>query len=48
MTARKNLVMIGNGMAGVRAIEEILDANPYMFDMTIFAAQLRQHLSGEG
>lgn len=48
MAARMNLVMIGNAMAGVRAIEEILDANPGMFDMTIFAAQLRQHLSGEG
>ena len=39
MTAQKKLVMIGNGMAGVRAIEEILDANPTMFDITIFGAE---------
>ncbi len=39
MTTKKKLVMIGNGMAGVRAIEEILDANPDMFDITIFGAE---------
>jgi len=37
--AKKKLVMIGNGMAGVRAIEEILKANPDMFDITIFGAE---------
>jgi len=36
---KKKLVMIGNGMAGVRAIEEILKANPDMFDITIFGAE---------
>jgi len=36
---KKKLVMIGNGMAGVRAIEEILAANPDMFDITIFGAE---------
>ncbi len=36
---KKKLVMIGNGMAGVRAIEEILQANPDMFDITIFGAE---------
>ena len=36
---KKKLVMIGNGMAGVRAIEEILGANPDMFDITIFGAE---------
>jgi len=39
MAARKKLVMIGNGMAGVRAIEEILEANPDMYDITIFGAE---------
>ncbi|MDX8376785.1 MAG: nitrite reductase large subunit NirB [Mariprofundales bacterium] len=39
MSDKKKLVMIGNGMAGVRAIEEILKANPDMFDITIFGAE---------
>ncbi|MDQ6992354.1 MAG: nitrite reductase large subunit NirB [Mariprofundus sp.] len=39
MPTKKKLVMIGNGMAGVRAIEEILKANPDMFDITIFGAE---------
>jgi len=39
MSARKKLVMIGNGMAGVRAIEEILEANPDMYEITIFGAE---------
>lgn len=39
MSEKKKLVMIGNGMAGVRTIEEILDANPDMFDITIFGAE---------
>ncbi|MDQ7001483.1 MAG: FAD-dependent oxidoreductase, partial [Ghiorsea sp.] len=39
MSDKKKLVMIGNGMAGVRAIEEILKANPDMFEITIFGAE---------
>ncbi|MDQ6953857.1 MAG: nitrite reductase large subunit NirB [Mariprofundaceae bacterium] len=39
MNNKKKLVMIGNGMAGVRAIEEILNANPDMFEITIFGAE---------
>jgi len=39
MGNKKKLVMIGNGMAGMRAIEEILNANPDMFDITIFGAE---------
>jgi len=39
MAARKKLVMIGNGMAGVRTIEEILEANPDMYEITIFGAE---------
>ena len=36
---KKKLVMIGNGMAGMRAIEEIIAAAPDMFDITIFGAE---------
>lgn len=32
---KQNLVMIGNGMAGVRTIEEILDRNPDKYNITI-------------
>jgi|UPI00037D4106 nitrite reductase (NADH) large subunit len=39
MSTKKKLVMIGNGMAGVRAIEEILNSNPDLFDITIFGAE---------
>jgi len=39
MNDKKKLVMIGNGMAGMRAIEELLEANPDMFDITIFGAE---------
>ncbi len=39
MNTKKKLIMIGNGMAGMRAIEEILEANPDMFDITIFSAE---------
>jgi nitrite reductase (NADH) large subunit len=33
---KKKLVMIGNGMAGVRTIEEIIKLDPNQFDITIF------------
>ncbi|KKK36530.1 nitrite reductase [Mesobacillus campisalis] len=33
---KRQLVMIGNGMAGVRTIEEILKINPDAFQITIF------------
>jgi len=36
---KKKLVMIGNGMAGMKAIEETLESNPDMFDITIFGAE---------
>ncbi|WP_066071433.1 nitrite reductase large subunit NirB [Neobacillus soli] len=35
----KKLVMIGNGMAGVRTIEEILKVSPEPFEMTIFGQE---------
>ncbi|MDL4843034.1 nitrite reductase large subunit NirB [Aquibacillus rhizosphaerae] len=36
---KQKLVMIGNGMAGVRAIEEILRENPNLYDITIFGQE---------
>ena len=38
MTKRK-LVVIGNGMAGVRTVEEILKINPNAFEITIFGKE---------
>ncbi|WHY78079.1 nitrite reductase large subunit NirB [Neobacillus sp. WH10] len=35
----KKLVMIGNGMAGVRTIEEILKLSPEQFEITIFGQE---------
>ncbi|HEY2421712.1 MAG TPA: nitrite reductase large subunit NirB [Neobacillus sp.] len=35
----KKLVMIGNGMAGVRTIEEILKVSPNKFEITIFGQE---------
>ncbi|MBO1512714.1 nitrite reductase large subunit NirB [Metabacillus bambusae] len=36
---KKKLVLIGNGMAGVRAIEEILKVSKDLFDITIFGSE---------
>ncbi|MBT2134971.1 nitrite reductase large subunit NirB [Croceibacterium sp. LX-88] len=38
---REKLVVIGNGMAGCRAVEEILARDPERFDITIFGAEPR-------
>ena len=35
----KKLVMIGNGMAGVRTIEEILKVSPNKFEITILGQE---------
>jgi nitrite reductase (NADH) large subunit len=35
----KKLVMIGNGMAGIRTIEEILKLAPEQFSITIFGQE---------
>ncbi len=37
--ARPKLVVVGNGMAGVRAIEELLKIAPDLYDITIFGAE---------
>ncbi|WP_420854578.1 nitrite reductase large subunit NirB [Sneathiella marina] len=36
---KPKLVLIGNGMAGVRTIEEVLKINPDLFDITIFGSE---------
>jgi nitrite reductase (NADH) large subunit len=36
---KKKLVLIGNGMAGIRAIEELLKIAPDMYDITVFGAE---------
>jgi nitrite reductase (NADH) large subunit len=37
--ARKKLVVIGNGMAGMRTVEEILARRPDDFEITVFGAE---------
>ena len=36
---RLKLVMIGNGMAGVRTLEELLKIAPDLYDITVFGAE---------
>ena len=36
---RMKLVMVGNGMAGVRALEELLKISPDLYDITVFGAE---------
>ncbi len=38
---REKLVVVGNGMAGCRAVEEILERDPDRFEITIFGAEPR-------
>jgi len=40
-SARPHLVVIGNGMAGCRAVEEVLERDPERFRITIFGAEPR-------
>ncbi|TSE26672.1 Nitrite reductase NAD(P)H [Tepidimonas thermarum] len=37
--AKMKLVMVGNGMAGVRALEELLKIAPDLYDITVFGAE---------
>jgi nitrite reductase (NADH) large subunit len=39
MNTRKKLVVIGNGMAGIRTIEELLKIAPEQYDITVFGAE---------
>ncbi|MEO8122069.1 MAG: nitrite reductase large subunit NirB, partial [Rhodoferax sp.] len=36
---KSKLVMVGNGMAGVRTIEELLKVSPDLYDITVFGAE---------
>ena len=36
---KKRLVMVGNGMAGCRTLEELLKIAPEMYDITVFGAE---------
>ena len=33
---KRKLVMIGNGMAGIRTLEELLKLTPELYDITVF------------
>jgi nitrite reductase (NADH) large subunit len=39
MTSRQKLVVIGNGMAGIRTVEELLKIAPEHYDITVFGAE---------
>ncbi|RYF45445.1 MAG: nitrite reductase large subunit, partial [Comamonadaceae bacterium] len=39
MTDKPRLVMVGNGMAGVRTLEELLKNAPGLYDITVFGAE---------
>src|SRR5215216_5123487 len=36
---RSKLVMVGNGMAGIRTIEELLKVAPDLYDIAVFGAE---------
>lgn len=36
---REKLILVGNGMAGMRTIEELLKLEPEMYDITVFGAE---------
>ncbi|MDB5950673.1 MAG: assimilatory nitrite reductase large subunit, partial [Massilia sp.] len=36
---RQSLVVVGNGMAGMRTVEELLKLAPELYDITVFGAE---------
>ena len=36
---KEKLVVVGNGMAGMRTVEELLKLAPEMYDITVFGAE---------
>ncbi len=38
---KKKLVMVGNGLAGVRTLEELLKIAPEQYEITVFGGMLR-------
>lgn len=39
MDAKQKLVVVGNGMAGIRTVEELLKLAPDLYDITVFGAE---------
>lgn len=39
MSAKQKLVVVGNGMAGIRTVEELLLLAPDLYDITVFGAE---------
>jgi len=39
MTPRKRLVVVGNGMAAMRTVEELLELAPHAYEITVFGAE---------
>ena len=39
LSARERLVVIGNGMAGMRTVEELLKLDPTRYDIVVFGAE---------
>ena len=39
MTNKLKLVMVGNGMAGVRTLEELIKLTPDLYDITVFGSE---------
>ncbi|MCU7852973.1 MAG: nitrite reductase large subunit NirB [Candidatus Thiodiazotropha sp. (ex Monitilora ramsayi)] len=37
--SKQKLILIGNGMAGIRAVEELLKLEPEMYEITVFGAE---------
>ena len=37
--AKQKLVVIGNGMAGIRTVETLLERAPDLYDITVFGAE---------
>jgi nitrite reductase (NADH) large subunit len=38
-TGRQRLVLVGNGMAGIRTLEELIRIDPALYDITVFGAE---------
>ncbi len=36
---KPRLVLVGNGMAGIRTLEELLKLAPELYDITVFGAE---------
>ena len=39
MSQKLKLVMVGNGMAGVRTLEELLKLTPDLYEITVFGSE---------